>query len=128
MRALIRVFEGGAPGETYVVGGHGERTNIAVVEHICACLDAARPRGCGRPYRDLINFVTDRPGHDRRYAIDAGKITRELGWTPLETAESGLEKTVHWYLENEAWWRPIVQGDYAGQRLGLSTAGQGEGT
>ncbi len=126
VRALIRVFESGAPGETYVVGGHGERTNIAVVEHVCACLDAARPRAGGRLYRELISFVADRPGHDARYAIDAGKITRELGWRPLESAESGLEKTVRWYLENETWWRPIVQGAYAGQRLGLTGAGAGE--
>jgi dTDP-glucose 4,6-dehydratase len=128
VRALIRVFEGGAPGETYVVGGHGERTNIGVVEHICACLDVARPRAGGGLYKELIRYVTDRPGHDRRYAIDAGKITRELGWSPLETVESGLEKTVRWYLENEAWWRPIIERDYAGQRLGLTHAGAGEGT
>jgi dTDP-glucose 4,6-dehydratase len=128
VRALIRVFEAGRPGETYVVGGHGERTNIEVVEHICACLDRARPRAGGGLYRDLIAFVRDRPGHDRRYAIDAGKIARELGWSPLETAETGLEKTVLWYLENEAWWRPITEGEYAGQRLGLTAAGAGEGT
>jgi dTDP-glucose 4,6-dehydratase len=126
VRALVRVFEAGEPGETYVVGGHGERANIEVVEHICACLDAARPRVGGARYRDLITYVTDRPGHDRRYAIDSSKITGALGWSPLETAESGLEKTVHWYLENEAWWRPIVEGDYAGQRLGLTGAGPGE--
>jgi dTDP-glucose 4,6-dehydratase len=127
VRALIRVFEGGAPGETYVVGGNGERTNIEVVSHICECLDVARPRTGGRRYADLITFVRDRPGHDRRYAIDAGKITECLGWSPVETVESGLEKTVRWYLENGAWWQPILGGDYAGERLGLTGTASGEG-
>lgn len=127
VRALIRVFEAGAPGETYVIGGHGERANIAIVEQICACLDDTRPRSEGRRYRDLITFVTDRPGHDRRYAIDAGKIRRELGWSAQESVESGLAATVKWYLENEGWWRPIVDGAYAGQRLGLHGAGVKEG-
>jgi len=119
VRALIRVFEAGAPGESYIVGGCGERANIEVVESICACLDALRPRINGAPHRDLIAFVADRPGHDRRYAIDSSKIARELGWTPVETFESGIARTVRWYMDNEAWWRPIAEQTYAAERLGL---------
>ena len=118
-RALSLVFETGRAGETYNIGGRCERANIEVVRQICALLDARRPRADGRPYHEQIAFVADRPGHDLRYAIDAGKIERELGWTPSETFESGLEKTVLWYLENEAWWRAIQARSYAGQRLGL---------
>jgi dTDP-glucose 4,6-dehydratase len=92
-----------------------------VVEAICALLDKKRPRG--RPHRDLIAYVADRPGHDRRYAIDASKIGRELGWTPRETFESGLSKTVDWYLGNEWWWGPIRRNSYAGQRLGQTRKG-----
>jgi dTDP-glucose 4,6-dehydratase len=119
VRALTRVFEAGKPGESYIVGGRGERANIEVVETICACLDRLRPRVNDAPHRDLITFVADRPGHDLRYAIDAGKIARELGWAPDETLESGLGKTVRWYLDNQAWWGPIVERTYGGQRLGL---------
>jgi len=110
VRALVRVFEAGTPGESYIVGGRCQRANIEVVESLCARLDALRPRANGAPHRDLIAFVPDRPGHDRRYAVDPAKIERELGWTPVETFESGLEKTVRWYLDNEAWWRPIARG------------------
>jgi dTDP-glucose 4,6-dehydratase len=125
-RALASVFERGEPGETYVVGGRCERSNIEVVERICDCLDRLRPRRGGGSYRDQIAFVADRPGHDHRYAIDPSKLERTLGWTPRETFETGIEKTVQWYLDNEWWWRPIAAGAYAGERLGLE-AGQTEG-
>ncbi|WP_346767220.1 dTDP-glucose 4,6-dehydratase [Enterovirga aerilata] len=118
-RALRRVFEAGTPGETYNIGGNSERRNIEVVQEVCRLLDTMRPRPDGRSYAEQIAFVADRPGHDQRYAIDASKIRRELGWFPLETFESGLEKTVRWYLENEAWWRAIQTGQYRGERLGL---------
>ncbi len=118
-RALEAVFERGAPGETYNIGGDAERRNIDVVRGICAILDRLRPRPDGLPHAGQIRFVQDRPGHDLRYAIDAGKIRRQLGWAPRESFESGLEKTVAWYLGNEAWWRPIQERTYAGQRLGL---------
>lgn len=119
VRALIRVFEAGTPGERYMIGGRCQSTNLAMVERLCACLDALRPRATGAPYRDLIAFVPDRPGHDLRYAVDPAKIGRELGWAPAETLESGIARTVRWYLDNEAWWRPIIEGTYGGQRLGL---------
>lgn len=118
-RALQLVFEKGAPGRTYNVGGLNERTNLAVVQAICACLDRLRPRQ-GGAYADLITFVADRPGHDQRYAIDASRLCGELGWQPVETFETGLEKTVQWYLDNEAWWRSILERRYTGERLGLS--------
>ncbi len=121
-RALELVALCGRPGESYNVGGRSERTNLAVVEAICKELDELRPRANDQSYRDLISFVTDRPGHDRRYAIDASKIERELGWEPAETFDSGLAKTVRWYLENAWWWRPIRSGRYAGERLGKATA------
>ncbi len=117
-RALELVATRGRIGESYNIGGHCERTNLSVVESVCDILDARRPRGGGASYRDLIAFVTDRPGHDRRYAIDASKIERELGWTPREDFESGLAKTIDWYLENEWWWWPIRRERYDGQRLG----------
>ncbi len=117
-RALERVATAGRVGESYNIGGCSERTNLTVVQTICALLDRLRPRAGGGRYGDLIAFVADRPGHDRRYAIDAAKIERELGWTPQESFESGLEKTIAWYLDNEWWWRPIRDGRYAGQRLG----------
>jgi len=116
--ALEAVLTKGAVGESYNVGGNQERTNLAVVEAICDALDARRPLDGGKPRRDLITFVADRPGHDRRYAIDASKIERELGWTPAETFESGLAKTIDWYLDNGWWWEPIRSGKYAGERLG----------
>ncbi len=118
-RALLAVLEKGAPGETYAIGGRSERTNIAIVETLCAILDRKRPRTDGKPYREQIAFVADRPGHDRRYAIDAGKIERELGWKPQETFEKGLEKTVAWYLDNEEWTASILSGAYRLERLGL---------
>ncbi len=117
-RALITVLTQGEIGESYNIGGNQERTNLSVVEAICDALDERRPLDGGKARRELITFVTDRPGHDRRYAIDAGKIARALGWTPQETFESGLAKTIDWYLENEWWWGPIRSGKYAGERLG----------
>lgn len=119
-RALRLVVSMGIPGETYCVGGNAERTNLQVVHAICDELDSIRPRVDGKSYRDQITFVTDRPGHDFRYAIDAGKIRTELGWTPQETFETGIAATVRWYLDNEDWWRAIQDGSYRGERLGLS--------
>ena len=115
--ALRLVNEKGAPGETYNVGGHNERTNFEVVEKVCAILDELRPRENGR-YADLITYVSDRPGHDMRYAIDPTKLMTELGWAPKENFETGIRKTVQWYLENEWWWRPIREKRYSGERLG----------
>jgi dTDP-glucose 4,6-dehydratase len=117
-RALALIATRGVNGESYNVGGNSERTNLSVVETICDILDRKKPRGQGRRYRDLITYVTDRPGHDRRYAIDASKIKRELGWAPQENFESGLSRTIDWYLANEWWWGPIRADKYAGQRLG----------
>ena len=120
-RALRAVFERGVPGETYNVGGNAERRNLEVVETICATLDRLQPKTDGR-YADQIRFVTDRPGHDHRYAIDAGKIRRELGWEPQETFERGIDKTVRWYLDNRDWWGDILDRRYATERLGLTAA------
>ncbi len=117
-RALIKVATAGKPGETYNIGGHNEKQNIEVVRTICAALDELKPRGDGKNYADLITFVTDRPGHDMRYAIDASKIERELGWVPCETFETGLRKTVQWYLDNRWWWEPLRE-RYQRERLGL---------
>lgn len=120
--ALYLVAREGKPGETYNIGGHNERRNLEVVETICDLLDElaeSKPAGIAH-FRDLIQFVADRPGHDRRYAIDAGKIERELGWRPQETFESGMRKTVSWYLANRSWWQGILDGSYQGERLGLS--------
>lgn len=122
VRALQAVFERGSPGESYMVGGRSERTNLAVVHTICDTLDRIQPRTDGKSYRDQISFVADRPGHDFRYAIDASKLERELGWAPLETFESGMEKTIRWYLDNRRWWEEIQSGAYRGERLGLSAA------
>jgi len=118
-RALVTIATRGAIGESYNVGGWNERTNIDVVKAICALVDEMAPDGSGA-HETLITFVTDRPGHDQRYAIDASKIKRELGWVPQETFESGLRKTVRWYLDNPEWWRRIRSGVYQGQRLGVA--------
>lgn len=117
-RALVTVVTSGKPGQTYNIGGHNEKQNIEVVKEICAILDDLRPRSDGRHYSEQITFVADRPGHDMRYAIDAGKIERELGWKPAETFATGLRKTVQWYLDNQWWWEPLRQ-RYQRQRLGL---------
>lgn len=126
-RALQIVLEKGRPGETYNIGGNNERTNLEVIEAICALLDQMIPESRFRPHASLISFVEDRPGHDRRYAIDAGKIKRRLGWTPVETFESGLNKTVKWYLENIDWCRHIIDGSYRGERLGLTLTARPSG-
>ncbi len=107
----------GGRASSYNIGGRNERSNLAVVESICSILDRLRPSP--RPRRDLIRFVTDRPGHDRRYAIDATRAETELGWRAEESFETGLEKTVRWYLANEPWWRSIRENRYRGERLGL---------
>lgn len=117
-RALIKVATEGKIGETYNIGGHNEKTNLEVVERICDLLDELVPSDTAR--RELITFVKDRPGHDLRYAIDASKMYKELGWKPLETFETGLRKTVQWYLANEAWWQAVRDGSYQGQRLGIT--------
>ena len=116
-RALLKVVSEGTVGETYNIGGHNEQKNLHVVESICALLDEMRPRATGS-YKEQISFVADRPGHDLRYAIDAGKIERELGWKPTETFDSGLRKTVLWYLENLDWCRRVQDGSYQRERLG----------
>lgn len=121
-RALQAVFERGVPGRRYNVGGASEKRNIAVVNEICGILDRLRPKPDGTSYTTQIMFVEDRPGHDARYAIDASRIAGELGWEPLETFETGLEKTVAWYLNNESWWGPMVAEREADRRRGL-TAG-----
>lgn len=110
--AIRRVLEAGQVGETYNVGGWNEKPNIAIVRTICALLDELRPRADGRPYAEQISYVTDRPGHDRRYAIDARRIERELGWRPAETFDTGIRKTVAWYLEHEPWVRNVQSGAY----------------
>ena len=120
-RALYLVATEGKPGETYNIGGHNERKNLEVVTTLCDLLEElvpAKPQGVNH-YRDLITYVTDRPGHDLRYAIDASKIERELGWRPQESFESGIRKTVEWYLTHEAWWQQVLDGSYQGERLGL---------
>ncbi|MDR2186503.1 MAG: dTDP-glucose 4,6-dehydratase [Azonexus sp.] len=111
-RAIRRVIEAGKPGETYNIGGWNEKTNLDVVKTLCAMLDELQPRTDGQAYTTQITFVTDRPGHDRRYAIDASKLERQLGWKPAETFETGIEKTVRWYLDHQAWVNNVTSGAY----------------
>ena len=119
-RAILAVLDNGKPGETYNIGGHNEMANITIVQTLCSLLDELRPRPDGKSYIDQIAHVADRPGHDRRYAIDAGKIGRELGWTPQETFATGIRKTVEWYLQNLTWCERITSGKYRQERLGTS--------
>ena len=118
-RALLQIAERGRVGESYNVGGNNEKTNLEVVRAICALMDEIAPNAAIGPRESLIAFVQDRPGHDHRYAIDAAKMREELGWTPRETFETGLRKTVAWYLANRAWWTRIRSGLYRGERLGI---------
>jgi dTDP-glucose 4,6-dehydratase len=120
VRALHAVFERGEVGESYMVGGGSERTNLQVVHVICDILDEINPRADGCSYREQIQFVSDRPGHDFRYAIDSTKLQNELGWKPLESFESGMDKTVRWYLQNREWWNDILTNKYQGARLGVT--------
>jgi len=117
-RGLLSVLERGRLGESYNIGGGGERRNIVVVEAICSALDELAPAEDGKPRRDLIQFVKDRPAHDKRYAIDASKAMTELEWRPLHDVESGLLETVRWHLDNRAWWEPLMRERYSGDRLG----------
>ncbi|MEN7973868.1 MAG: dTDP-glucose 4,6-dehydratase, partial [Verrucomicrobiota bacterium] len=116
-RALVTVVEAGKLGETYNVGGRNERTNLEVVETICSILDELKPRASGS-YADLITFVADRPGHDARYAINATKLESELGWKAQENFDTGIRRTIQWYLDNNWWWKPLRASRYAGERLG----------
>ncbi|MBF0369553.1 MAG: dTDP-glucose 4,6-dehydratase [Magnetococcales bacterium] len=118
-RALLTILQRGRVGESWLVGGFGEKTNLEVVTRVCRILDQLRPDSPHRPHEDLISFVADRPGHDRRYAVASDKLQNELGWQPQHAFETGLEETVVWYLEREAWWREILGRRYRGQRLGL---------
>lgn len=115
-RALYTVLMQGKIGETYNIGGHNEKKNIEVVKMICKILDELRPKE--KSYEELITFVADRPGHDRRYAIDASKMQKDLGWVPQESFETGLRKTVQWYVDNESWWQNVLNGSYKLERLG----------
>jgi dTDP-glucose 4,6-dehydratase len=119
-RALFTILTLGKSGESYNAGGNAERTNLDVVRSICRLLDEMLPQSVNRPHERLIAFVADRPGHDRRYAMDTTKINRELGWAPQESFDSGLRKTVAWYLDNRWWWEPIWTRRYSGERLGMA--------
>lgn len=125
-RALALIATKGVVGENYNVGGSEERTNLQVVQTICDMLDEIAPRADGASYRQQITFVTDRPGHDRRYAIDSTKIGRELGWQPRFDFESGLKDTIRWYLAHEDWWQPLLKNKYDGQRLGQIETNDGK--
>jgi dTDP-glucose 4,6-dehydratase len=123
-RALSLILRKGRPGETYNVGGRNERANLAVVHAVCDILDRLSPRAGTSSRRELIEFVPDRPGHDKRYAIDATKLETELGWRAEQSFETGIERTIVWYLANEVWWRPLREKIYSGQRLGLLGTGR----
>lgn len=118
-RAILTVLKKGDPGDKYNIGGHNEKTNLSIVHTLCDILDERRPREDGRSYRQQITFVTDRPGHDARYAIDATKIKDELGWVPAETFETGIVKTVDWYLDHVEWCQRVTDGSYRRERLGI---------
>jgi dTDP-glucose 4,6-dehydratase len=120
--ALLTILTGARPGASYIVGGDGERANLDVVTAICALLDEMAPESPHLPHARLITFVADRPGHDRRYAMDAARLKRDLGWRPRESFDTGLRKTVRWYLDNRWWWEPIWAGRYRGSRLGIGAA------
>jgi dTDP-glucose 4,6-dehydratase len=119
--ALLCVLTKGQLGRAYNIGGENERTNLQLVQALCGILDQKRPRSDGKAYADQITYVTDRPGHDARYAIDPSRIRTELGWRPSVTVEEGLERTVQWYLDNETWWRALQNRDGVGERLGVKT-------
>jgi dTDP-glucose 4,6-dehydratase len=118
-KAILQVLEKGEAGQVYNIGGHNEKANLEVVHSLCKILDEMVPDSPYHPHKNLIEFVADRPGHDRRYAIDASKIQNDLGWKPEETFETGLRKTVRWYLDNENWVSRVMSGAYRGERLGL---------
>ena len=120
-RAIWRVLEAGTPGEVYNVGGNSEKTNLEVVDTLCALLDELLPESPHCPHAGLKTYVADRPGHDRRYAIDSSKLQRELGWEPMETFDTGLKRTVRWYLENPDWCERVADGSYRGERLGAGS-------
>ena len=119
-KAILTVLEKGKLGHVYNIGGHNEKSNLEVIQSLCNILDELLPDSKFRPHQDLIQFVTDRPGHDRRYAIDATKIQNELKWRPQESFETGLRKTVKWYLNNKDWVNRVMSGAYKGTRLGLT--------
>jgi dTDP-glucose 4,6-dehydratase len=120
VRALVMILTQGRVGEKYNVGARSERSNLAVVRALCDALDRHRPRNDGGSHHQLITFVADRPGHDRRYAVDPSKVEAEFGWRPALDFETALDDTVRWYLDNQAWWRPIREGRYAGERIGVT--------